>query len=74
MSATKKYDIVLFGGSGFTGKYVIEELAMTAKNENIKWAIAGRNVSKLQEALQQASAYTGKCFNWIVWIENYLSL
>lgn len=53
----EKYDIVIFGASGFTGQFVVEELARytASANANLKWAIAGRNESKLKKVLQQAT-------------------
>ena len=47
MSSERKYDIVLFGATGFTGKLVATYLAGKT-DESFKWAIAGRNKSKLE--------------------------
>ena len=46
----KKYDIVVWGASGFTGRLVCEYLFKnyTKKNSPLKWAIAGRNINKLK--------------------------
>jgi saccharopine dehydrogenase (NAD+, L-glutamate forming) len=44
---SRKYDLVLFGATGFTGKLVAAYLYRNAASENIKWAIAGRNSEKL---------------------------
>ena len=46
----KKYDIVVWGASGFTGRLVCEYLFKnyTKKNSTLKWAIAGRNINKLE--------------------------
>ena len=46
----KKYDIVVWGASGFTGRLVCEYLFKnyTKKNSTLKWAIAGRNINKLK--------------------------
>ncbi|KAH0697587.1 probable mitochondrial saccharopine dehydrogenase-like oxidoreductase At5g39410 [Solanum tuberosum] len=52
------YDVIILGASGFTGKHVIRE---TLKFLNLpssplkNFAIAGRNTSKLSQALQWAS-------------------
>ena len=46
MSIERKYDIVVFGATGFTGQLVAAYLAKQT-NESFKWAIAGRNRSKL---------------------------
>lgn len=57
----RKYDIVVFGATGFTGQFVVEEIARTIDGENdLKWAIAGRNMRKMQNVLSTASSKTGK--------------
>jgi short subunit dehydrogenase-like uncharacterized protein len=43
----REHDIVLFGATGFTGKLVAEYLARHAP-KGVRWAIAGRNKSKLE--------------------------
>lgn len=45
---TRDFDIVLFGASGFTGKLVAEYLLQSAPS-NVRWAIAGRNLDKLNQ-------------------------
>lgn len=57
-SEDRKYDIAVFGASGVTGQYVVEELANFSKD--IKWSIAGRNKDKLKTVLEDVSKYTGK--------------
>jgi short subunit dehydrogenase-like uncharacterized protein len=42
----RKYDIVLYGASGFTGRQTVEYLRQFAP-PGLRWAIAGRNRSKL---------------------------
>ncbi|MHB8269022.1 saccharopine dehydrogenase family protein [Bradyrhizobium sp.] len=47
MSANK-FDIVVYGASGFTGQLVAEYLASRyAKDSELKWAMAGRSLEKL---------------------------
>ncbi|XP_002732534.1 saccharopine dehydrogenase-like oxidoreductase [Saccoglossus kowalevskii] len=56
----RKFDVVIFGASGFTGQFVVEELARVADEErDIKWAIAGRSKGKLNDVLKQAESVTG---------------
>lgn len=45
-SMTKKYDLVLWGATGFTGQIVAAYLAQHYGTE-LRWAIAGRNAHKL---------------------------
>ncbi|KAJ0667289.1 putative saccharopine dehydrogenase, NADP binding domain, NAD(P)-binding domain superfamily [Helianthus annuus] len=53
------YDVVIFGASGFTGKYVVKEALKflnSSPNSPLKTlALAGRNHSKLSEALAWAA-------------------
>ena len=44
---SKKYDIVVFGGSGFTGRLVCDYLYNHKESKKIKWAVAGRDKDKL---------------------------
>lgn len=44
--ATREFDLVLFGATGFTGKLVAEYLAKSP--DKPRWAIAGRNAEKLK--------------------------
>jgi len=46
----KEFDIVVWGASGFTGRLVAEYLFKKYGPDNsIKWAVAGRNQSKLEQ-------------------------
>src|SRR5436305_10891020 len=48
MKSAKKFDIVVYGASGFTGQLVAEYLALRyAKDSDLKWAMAGRSLEKL---------------------------
>ncbi|XP_042900275.1 saccharopine dehydrogenase-like oxidoreductase [Parasteatoda tepidariorum] len=56
----REFDIIIFGATGYTGRYVIEELAHSSKSIDIKWAIAGRNKEKLKESLNIVQEYLGQ--------------
>ncbi|KAM3416141.1 hypothetical protein BST61_g7749 [Cercospora zeina] len=43
----RQYEVIVFGATGYTGKYTAEHIARQLPT-NLKWAIAGRNQSKLQ--------------------------
>ncbi|KAM8947310.1 saccharopine dehydrogenase-like oxidoreductase [Pelodytes ibericus] len=60
MATGRQYQLVIFGASGFTGQYVVEEVSRVLdgnehRGSGIRWAVAGRNVKKLEEVLQRAS-------------------
>lgn len=48
--AAKKFDLILFGATGFTGKQTLLHLAQWVP-ANFKWTIAGRNREKLEALL-----------------------
>jgi short subunit dehydrogenase-like uncharacterized protein len=47
MKPSPKFDIVVYGASGFTGRLVAEYLASRSGGSDIKWAMAGRSLDKL---------------------------
>ncbi len=59
MSIYSRLDVLIFGATGYTGQYVIEEMARKGKQLGFKWGVAGRTVDKLKQVLQQASNITG---------------
>jgi short subunit dehydrogenase-like uncharacterized protein len=59
MPLSNRLDVLIFGASGYTGQYVVEEMARKGKQYGFKWGIAGRTVDKLKQVLQQASNITG---------------
>ncbi|XP_033845767.1 saccharopine dehydrogenase-like oxidoreductase [Periophthalmus magnuspinnatus] len=62
-SPNRPYHLVIFGASGFTGQFVVEEVARTASegpNGSLKWAVAGRSKQKLEKILEQAAGVLSK--------------
>src|SRR5215469_11040516 len=58
---SSKFDIVVYGASGFTGQLVAEYLATHYGNDkDLKWAMAGRSLDKLKSVRDAvgASAHT----------------
>jgi short subunit dehydrogenase-like uncharacterized protein len=48
----RKYDVIVWGASGFTGKLVTEHLLdKYGTDGDLRWAIAGRNRAKLDDGL-----------------------
>ncbi|KAH6925237.1 hypothetical protein HPB50_002447 [Hyalomma asiaticum] len=55
--SSRELDIVLFGATGVTGVYVVEELHRSS--EGLRWGVAGRNADKLRRTLREAAANLG---------------
>ena len=47
----RRYDMVVLGATGFTGRYVLMEMAMSTVGQ--RWAAAGRNKSKVKEVVDE---------------------
>ncbi len=49
----KKYDVILYGATGFVGRQTVDYFARyTGLPKNFRWAIAGRSVDKLHKLLR----------------------
>uniref|UniRef100_A0A670IEI1 Saccharopine dehydrogenase-like oxidoreductase n=1 Tax=Podarcis muralis TaxID=64176 RepID=A0A670IEI1_PODMU len=64
MATGRPFEVVVFGASGFTGQYVVQEVARVAGEDelrgSLRWAVAGRNREKLQAAVDKAAEKLGK--------------
>lgn len=58
MASERQFDVIIFGASGFTGKYTIYEGIKILSG--LKWAIAGRNQEKLSAVLKQVEKKADK--------------
>ena len=58
---SRAYDVVIFGASGFTGQFVVQEFAKQNSENQLSWALAGRSEEKLLSVLQKASEQLGWC-------------
>jgi short subunit dehydrogenase-like uncharacterized protein len=48
MKSSSKFDIIVYGATGFTGQLIAEYLASRYRGDsNLKWAMAGRSLDKL---------------------------
>ncbi len=52
----RKFDLVLWGATGFTGRLVAEHLARVAAARKLRWAVGGRNPDKLAALLGEIGA------------------
>ncbi len=56
--AEREFDIIVYGATGFTGRLVAEYLGETYPTD-IKWAMAGRSLTKLEEVRDLIGAPAG---------------
>lgn len=56
--SSERYDVVIFGATGYTGKYAIRSAVLVLKDLN--WAIAGRNQQKLEQSLKEVGEKINK--------------
>ncbi|CAD5211696.1 unnamed protein product [Bursaphelenchus okinawaensis] len=61
--AERRFDIVLYGASGFTGAYVLEEFVKYDEFGKIRFAVAGRNEQRLNKVIKKVAELTGKDLN-----------
>jgi short subunit dehydrogenase-like uncharacterized protein len=54
--STRTYDIVIFGATGYTGKLAAEYVAVNLPTD-LKWAISGRNASKLAQLAEELKGF-----------------
>lgn len=54
-----RLDFIIFGATGFTGQYTVEELIRLSAEKPCTWGIAGRNKSKLESLLKKIGTKLG---------------
>jgi short subunit dehydrogenase-like uncharacterized protein len=52
MSASRQFDLVVFGATGYTGKLTAEHITKSLPT-NLRWAVAGRSASKLEAVVAE---------------------
>ncbi len=62
MSDSRKYDLIVFGATGFTGALTAEYLAQHAPAKT-RWALAGRNIGKLEAVRDRLVGLNPACAN-----------
>lgn len=51
-SSSRQYEVIVFGATGFTGKYTSEHIVSHLPTD-LKWAVAGRSAEKLQQLVEE---------------------
>lgn len=57
---SREFDVVLWGATGFTGRYVALDLAQRYAGSDLRWALAGRSVAKLETIREELAAIDPK--------------
>lgn len=60
--ATDRLDIVIFGATGFTGKYTVKEAERLAKIKHFTWGVAGRRKEALESVVKEFAPESGLNF------------
>lgn len=53
---SREFDLIVYGATGFTGRLVAEYLAQHYADGSLKWAMAGRSLTKLQQVRDEIAA------------------
>jgi short subunit dehydrogenase-like uncharacterized protein len=54
MSSSRKYDVIIFGATGFSGKLIVKYMLKSA-DKKVRWAVAARAQNKLDDLLKELS-------------------
>ena len=60
-AADRRFDLVLFGATGFTGRLVAEYLARRVAGTSLRWALGGRSVAKLEKVRTALTEIDAAC-------------
>lgn len=56
----EKLDILIFGATGFTGKYTVKAAVKLCESKPFSWGVAGRNKERLEAVLKEFAPKSGK--------------
>lgn len=57
---SREFEVIVFGGTSFTGALVCEHLARAHTDDGLRWAMAGRSAGKLEKARAALAERVGK--------------
>lgn len=60
--AEQRLDFVIFGATGFTGKYTVKVAAKLAKEKNMKFGVSGRRKQALEAVVKEFASDIGMEF------------
>ncbi|QSQ18945.1 saccharopine dehydrogenase NADP-binding domain-containing protein [Pyxidicoccus parkwayensis] len=59
--SSAEFDVIVWGATGFTGRLVAEYLAKTQDAHRARWALAGRDLKKLEEVRRALATLVPAC-------------
>jgi len=70
-NSSREFDLVIFGATGLVGVYAVRELMHSIDSNpteyiSLRWAVAGRNVNKLDSVLDEIGTEFGKNLSSII--------
>lgn len=69
-----RLDYIVFGATGYTGSFLVRELATTFKSEKYTWGVAGRSQKKLSDLIESLPLENKNVPTLIVDIDNAESI
>lgn len=64
--ASERLDFVIFGATGFTGKYAVKVAAQLAKEKQLKFGVSGRRKQALEAVVKEFASDIGKMKSIII--------
>lgn len=64
--ANDRLDIVIFGATGFTGKYAVKNAVHLCKERQMKFGIAGRRKEALEAVIKEFASDIGKAKLFVI--------
>lgn len=58
--ATDRLDMIIFGATGFTGKYAVQKAVQFCKEETMNFGVAGRRKEAIEDVLKEFASDIGK--------------
>jgi short subunit dehydrogenase-like uncharacterized protein len=53
MTASKAYEVIIFGATGYTGRQAVRALARRSTGRPLRWAVAGRSAERLDALVRE---------------------
>lgn len=65
--ASDRLDIIIFGATGYTGKFVVKNTVHLCKEHKLRFGVAGRKQEALEAVIKEFASDIGK-INFIIFL------